>query len=219
MVTALLKTFRTLLRPYFLGMLLLSLAATALAFGVLFLIIVYVLSATAFVSTGWLDLVLDWTAGFGAGVLAWFLFPALLPLVASFFLEQIAGRIERREYGLAEPPSLAFWPEVLAGLKFAGLALFLNLIAVPLYLVAPLFPFVYYPLNSYLLGREFFETVAGRHVGRKAANGLRRQHRTPVLLSGLMIALGATIPLAGLFAPFASVALMVHLYQRLKIRV
>ena len=81
MLAALLKTFRTLVRPYFLGMLLLSLSATALAFGILFLIIMYVLSATAFVSTGWLDLVLDWTAGFGAGVLAWFLFPVLLPLL------------------------------------------------------------------------------------------------------------------------------------------
>lgn len=218
MVGALLKTLRTLVRPYFWSMLLLSLAATALAFGILFSIIVYVLAATAFVSTGWLDVVLDWTAGFGAGILAWFLFPALLPLVASLFLEQIARRIERREYGLADPPSPAFWPEVIAGLKFAGLALFLNLMALPLYFAAPLFPFVYYSLNSYLLGREFFETVAGRHVGRKAATSLRRQHRTSVLLSGLAIALGATIPLAGLVAPFASVALMVHLYQTLQTR-
>ena len=132
------------------------------------------------------------------------------------FLEQIAGRIERREYGIANAPLLAFWPEVAAGLKFAGLALILNLMALPLYFVAPLFPFVYYSLNSYLLGREFFETVAGRHVGRRAANAFRKQNRTLVLMAGLIIALGATFPLAGLFAPFASVALMVHLYQRMK---
>lgn len=218
MLVTLLKTFRTLARPYFLNMLLLSLAATVVVFGILFMIVGYLLTATAFVSTGWLEVILDWTTGLGTGVLAWFLFPALLPLVASLFLEQIAGKIERREYGLSNPPSPAFWPEVLAGLKFAGLALILNLIALPLYLLPVLFPFIYYGLNSYLLGREFFESVAGRHVGRKAANILRRQHRVPVLLSGVIIAICATIPVAGLFAPFASVAMMVHLYQTMKIR-
>jgi CysZ protein len=215
---ALLKTFRTLGQPYFLNMLLLSLVVTAAAFGVLFLMVGYLLSATAFVSTGWLEVILDWTAGLGAGVLAWFLFPALLPLVASGFAEQISGRIERREYGLDEPPSLAFWPEVLAGLKFAAISLACNLIALPLYLNPVLFPFLYYGINSYLLGREFFETVMGRHVGRQAANAFRRRHRLPVLLSGLVIALCATLPLAGLFAPFIGVALMVHLHQTMSAR-
>ena len=170
MLAALFKTFRTIGRPYFWNMLVLSLLVTAVAFGVLFLTVGYILSTTAFVSTGWLDTILDWTAGLGTGVLAWFLFPALLPLVASLFLEQIAGRIERREYDLEPLPSLPFWPEVLAGLKFTGVSLLLNLIALPLYLVPVLFPFVYYTLNSYLLGREFFETVAGRHVGRREAS-------------------------------------------------
>ncbi|MGI9450921.1 MAG: EI24 domain-containing protein [Geminicoccaceae bacterium] len=219
MFAALLKALRTLAQPYFLNMLLLSLAVTVVAFGILFLIVGYLLSATDFVSIGWLEVILDWTAGLGTGVVAWFLFPALLPLVASLFLEQIAGRIERREYGIANPPSLAFWPEVLAGLKFAGLSLILNLIVLPLYLIPVLFPFVYYSLNSYLLGREFFETVAGRHIGRKAADALRRQHRTPVLLTGVIIALCATLPVAGLFAPFASVGMMVHLYQAMNNRV
>lgn len=213
MFAVLLRTFRTIGRPYFLTMLLLSLVVTAVAFGVLFVIVGYLLSATAFVSTGWLETILDWTAGLGTGVLVWFLFPVLVPLVASFFLEQVAGRIERREYGLETTTSLPFWPEVLEGLRFAGLSLLLNLMALPFYLVPVLFPFIYYGLNSYLLGREFFETVAGRHVGRKAANGLRREHRLKVLLSGLIITLCATLPIAALFAPFVGVAATVHLFQ------
>ena len=213
MLAALFKTFRTIGRPYFWNMLVLSLLVTAVAFGVLFLTVGYILSNTAFVSTGWLDTILDWTAGLGTGVLAWFLFPVLLPLVASLFLEQIAGRIERREYDLEPLPSLPFWPEVLAGLKFTGVSLLLNLIALPLYLVPVLFPFVYYTLNSYLLGREFFETVAGRHVGRREASILRREHRLQVQLTGLIIAVCATLPLVALFAPFIGVAVSVHLFQ------
>jgi len=216
MFAALLKTFRTISRPYFLTMLLLTLLVTAAVFGIFFLIIGYLLNATAFVSTGWLDTVFDWTAGLGTLILAWFLFPVLLPLVASIFMEQIAGRIEQREYGLEVPPSLPVSQEVVAGARFAGFSLFLNLISLPLYLIPPLIPLVYYGLNSYLLGREFFESIAGRHMGRKAANALRRQHRLLVLISGLMIALCATIPLATLIAPFIGVVVTVHLVQTLK---
>jgi uncharacterized protein involved in cysteine biosynthesis len=215
MLAALLKTLRTIGRPYFLTMLLLPILVTAAAFGVFFATIGYLLSATAFVSTGWLDMILDWTAGLGTLILAWFLFPALLPLVASIFLEQIAGRIELREYGIEAPPSLPVSQEVVAGAKFAGLSLFLNLIVLPLYLIAPLIPVIYYGLNSYLLGREFFESVAGRHMGRKAANTLRREHQLLVLFSGLMIALCATLPLATLIAPFIGIAVTVHLVQAL----
>ena len=215
MFAALLKTFRTMGRSYFLTMLLLPLLVTAAVFGVFIVAIGYLLSATAFVSTGWLDVILDWTAGLGTVVLAWFLFPALLPLVASIFLEQIAGRIERQEYGLEDPPSLPVSQEMVAGAKFAGISLSLNLASLPLYLIPPLIPAVYYGLNSYLLGREFFESVAGRHMGRKAANALRREHRLLVLFSGLMIALCATLPLATLIAPFVGVAVAVHLVQAL----
>ncbi len=216
MFAVLLKTFKTISRSYFLTMLLLTLLVTAAVFGAFFLIVGYLLNATAFVSTGWLDTVFDWTAGLGALFLAWFLFPALLPMVASIFLEQIAGRIEQREYGLEDPPSLPVSQEVIAGVKFAGFSLLLNLVSLPFYLIPPLIPVIYYGLNSYLLGREFFESVAGRSMGRKAAKDLRRQHRLAVLFSGLMIALCATIPFATLIAPFIGVAVMVHLVQTLK---
>ena len=167
MVAVLLKTLRTIGKPYFWTMLLLSLVVTAVTFGLLFVAVGYLLGATAFVSIGWLDTILDWTTGLGTGILAWFLFPALLPLVASLFLEQISGRIERREYDLAPPPSLPFWPEAIGGLKFAGLSLLLNLLALPLYLIPVLFPFIYYGLNSYLLGRGVFRNGGGAPYGTK----------------------------------------------------
>jgi uncharacterized protein involved in cysteine biosynthesis len=215
MFATLVKTFRTIGSGYFLTMLLLPLLVTAAAFALFLVAIGYLLSATAFVSTGWLDAVLDWTAGLGTVVLAWFLFPALLPLVASIFLEQFAGRIEREEYGVEDPPSLPISQEMMAGAKFAGLSLSLNLASLPFYFIPPLIPVVYYGLNSYLLGREFFESVAGRHIGRHAANTLRRENRLLVLCSGLMIALCATLPLATLIAPFVGVANAVHLVQAL----
>ncbi len=215
MFAALFKTFGTIGQPYFLTMLLLPIVVTAIAFGVFFLAVGYALTATALVSTGWLDTVIDWVAGLGTLVLAWFLFPALLPLVASIFQEQMAGRIETQEYGLQEPSALPVSQEVVAGAKFAGYSLFLNVIILPLYLIPPLIPVIYYGLNSYLLGREFFESVAGRRIGRQQAMALRRANRLPVLCAGLMTALSATLPLATLIAPFIGIVVTVHLVQAL----
>ncbi len=197
-------------------MLLLSLGATALGYAIFFFGLKFVLENTVFVSIGWLEFVLDWLAGIGTGILAWFLFPAILPLIASLFLEQIASRIEKREYGIENVPSLPFWGEVMSGLSFAAIALGLNLIVLPFYLFPLLFPFIYYPLNAFLLGREFFETCAARHVGRREAREIRKSFRFSVLLAGGMLVALANIPGVNLFAPFIGVAIMVHLYQRMR---
>lgn len=217
LATVLAKTLRTLTSAYFVKMLLISLAATGAGYAVFFYGIIWILGNTAFVSIGWLDWVLDWFAGIGTGVLAWFLFPAILPLIAAMFLEQIADRIEIREYDIKNPPSLPFWGEVASGASFAAFSLFVNLLLLPFYLFPFLFPFLYYPVNAYLLGREFFETCSARHVGRKEARELRKAYRFNVMLAGGLLVVIVNTPVLNLFAPFIGVALMVHLYQRLKV--
>lgn len=216
--TSVLKTLRTLRTGYFMKMLLLSLAATGIGYVIFFYGIVWLLGSTTFVSISWLEWVLDWFAGIGTGILAWFLFPAILPLIASMFLEQIAGSIERREYGMEKAPSLPFWPEVANALSFAAFSIFINLLLLPFYLIPLLIPFLYYPVNAYLLGREFFETCAARHVGRREAREIRKSYRLGVMLAGGVIVAATNIPGVNLFAPFIGVAVMVHLYRQLALR-
>lgn len=210
------KTLNTLRSGYFLKMLLLSLLATGAGYAIFFYGIVWALNSTIFVTIGWLEWVLDWLAGIGTGILAWLLFPAILPVIASLFLEQIAGSIEKREYGMAETPSLPFWPELMSSLSFAGFVLFINLILLPFYLFPVLIPFLYYPVNAYLVGREFFETCAARHMGRREARELRKSYRFAVMLAGGALVGITNIPIANLFAPFLGVAIMVHLFLLLK---
>lgn len=216
LLKALLKTSRTLLSGYFMKMLLLSLAATGVAYAIFFYGIIYLLGVTSFVSIGWLDWVLDWFAGIGTGLLAWFLFPAILPLIASMFLEQIAGRIEGKEYQMEKVPALPFWGEVANGLSFAAFSIFVNLLLLPFYFFPLLFPFLYYPVNAHLLGREFFETCAARHIGRREAREVRKSYRFGILLAGGVLVGLTNIPIVNLFAPFIGVALMVHLFRQLK---
>src|SRR3546814_18267334 len=65
--------------------------------------------------------------------------------------------------------------------------LILNLLVLPLYLVLiwipPLNLLLFYLLNGYLLGREYFEMVAVRRLDLAAAKRLRRAFRGQVILA------------------------------------
>ena len=48
----------------------------------------------------------------------------------------------------------------------------------------PLIPFVFYALNGYLLGHDYFEFAALRRLEPAAGRALRRQHKSRVLCAG-----------------------------------
>jgi CysZ protein len=64
-----------------------------------------------------------------------------------------------------------------------------------------------------LLGREFFELVALRHLSRPAVDSMRKRHATGILGAGIVIALLAMIPVVNFFAPLFGAAFMVHVFQ------
>ncbi len=207
------RTLITMAKPYFLRLMMLCAGITLAGFLALSIFVGIALSQISLFQWGWLDTLADVTGTLFTVVAAWFLFPIVVSLIATVFQEQVANVIDRQEYGEAPSQSLPFLPELLHGLRLAGLALGLNLLALPLYLTVVLFPFVYYPLNGYLLGREFFEMVAARYVGRAEATALRKRHRAKAFLGGLLIVLMATLPGINMIAPFAGIALMAHVYR------
>ncbi|MDE3060080.1 MAG: EI24 domain-containing protein [Pseudomonadota bacterium] len=159
---------------------------------------------------------LPWVGSIGSAAIAWLLFPGIMPVIASFFDERIAALIESRDYPGSASHEPAFWPELLHDMRFSALTILLNIIVLPLYLFPVLFPFVFYGLNGYLLGREFFVMAAKRHMPVGEAEALRRRHGRSVLIAGILLALLATVPVVNLFAPFWGIAVMVHLYHRLR---
>jgi CysZ protein len=72
--------------------------------------------------------------------------------------------------------------------------------------------------NGWLLGREYFELVALRHVERREATLLRRRFGPSIMLAGTLLALLSMIPLLNLVAPLFGTALMVHLFRHLRTR-
>ena len=71
-------------------------------------------------------------------------------------------------------------------------------------------------LNSYLLGREFFESVVGYHTGKPEAMILGQRNRKAMYGGGLTITLITLIPVINLFSPILATVWMVHVYHQLK---
>ena len=139
-----------------------------------------------------------------------------MPIIVNFFDERIANLIERADYpNTPQAASRPFWPEFLHDMRFTGIVIMLNIIVLPLYLVPLLNIFIFFGMNGYLLGREFFMMVARRHIPIAEAEALRIKYRNTITLAGAALTFLATIPLLNLIAPFWGIAVMVHLYHKL----
>jgi CysZ protein len=73
---------------------------------------------------------------------------------------------------------------------------------------------VFFVANGYLLGREYFEFAAMRHLPINEAKALRRKNGMTVFVGGLIIAGVMAIPLVNLLTPLFATAFMVHIYKR-----
>ena len=152
-----------------------------------------------------------------------FLFPSVMLLTMSFLLEEIAGAVDKRYYpGQPTPREQPKGEMVVGALSFAGTTLLVNLLALPFYLILLFLPpfnlFIFYGLNGYLLGREYFELVAQRRLDLAATKSLRRGFRVRVFMAGVIIAFILTIPLLNLVTPIIATAFMLHIFERLRSR-
>ncbi len=155
----------------------------------------------------------SWLSGMGATLLAYFLFPGIMPIFVNFFDNRIASLIEARDYPAAAPIDPPFWPEFRHDVRFSLMAVSLNILALPLYLVPVIGQVIFYVLNGHLLGKEFFVMVARRYRPLPEALALRKKQSRIVFSGGVLLTILATIPVLNLFAPFWGIAVMTHLYH------
>lgn len=214
MIRALIKAVQQVSDPRARRVIWLSLAAAAAVFLLLWLAVGFVLANTALFAIGWLETAFDWLGGLATGILTWLLFPAAISAVIGMFLEEIAAAVEDRHYPGREPPhGLGPGDTIMATLRFLGVMLVLNLMMLPFVLTGPLFPFVFYGVNGYLLSREYFELVAFRRMSRADAKALRKRNAFRLFVAGVMIAFLLTVPVVNLLAPIIATGMMVHLFE------
>ncbi len=144
----------------------------------------------------------------------------MFPVAAAFvglFIDQIADAVEARHYpDLGEPHRLGLWQELRAGVTFAAFVLAVNAVALVFYLVSgPFAPLVFWAVNGFLLGREYFELVAARRLGPEGVAKMRRRHRLAVWLAGTLMAVPLSVPILNLVVPLVGVATFTHMFHRL----
>lgn len=216
MVEDALDSFARIFSPPFRGVMLKSLALTlgvlALAWLGLDRLALYFAGA----APAWLASALSVLVGLGLVIgLAYLAAPAA-SVVASFFLDEISGAVER-----AVDPAGAPGRPVPAGagalfsLRFAGVSLLVNVAALALWLAPGVNLAVFFGANGYLLGREYFELAAMRFLSPPEARAMRSHFAVRVFLYGLVVAGFVAIPLLNLFTPLFATALMARLHKRL----
>ena len=149
-------------------------------------------------------------------VLSIFLMIPVASAITSMFLDDVAAAVEAEHYPhLPQPPRVGFGEALRDTANFLGVLVFVNVVAL---LFLPLYwfiaPFVFYLINGYLLGREYFTVAAMRREGRAGAKALRKQHRGEIWLAGVLMAIPLSIPLMNLVIPILGAATFTHLYHR-----
>ena len=146
-----------------------------------------------------------------------FLMVPVASLFTGLFLEQVADAVEAKHYAhLPAADKVSFRDALVDSLKFFGLLIVVNLLAIVIYLLSTvLAPVIFWIVNGILLGREYFQLVAMRRLGRKGANALRKKHRPTIWLAGFLMAVPLSVPLVNLFIPVLGVAVFTHIFHKL----
>lgn len=181
------------------------------------------LAADAFTRLG----VENWLGGGAGQVLAvlpalvagWLLFMAVALAVTQFHADAVVETVEARHYpdraACARPLGLA--REAWLGLRGAGRALLLNLVALPvalLLVVTGIGPFLVFGfVNAVVLGRELTDLVRLRYEGSGSLLAADLPRGTRWLLGGACVALLA-VPFVNLLALVIGAAAATHLVHR-----
>jgi len=126
-----------------------------------------------------------WAAGFGIVALSIVLAPAVSMIVGGALFDVAAARVEKAIE--ATPGRMVPIGEGLAnGFRIGLPALGLNLIAIPFYFVPLINLVVFFWLNGFLMGREYFALAAVRHMSWDEAKQMRRRAPLSFFLIGLV---------------------------------
>jgi CysZ protein len=165
----------------------------------------------------WLNDLLSVGSFFFMMLLSVFLMVPVASAITSMFLDEVAAAVEAKHYpGLPPVPGLSVWEGVKDTVNFLGVLITANVLALVLYVMfPPAAPFIFWGLNGFLLGREYFTLAAARRVGLIEAKRLRRRHGATIWAAGVLMAMPLSIPLVNLLIPILGAATFTHIFHAL----
>jgi len=146
----------------------------------------------------------------------WVLFRVIAIGVIGIFADEVVEAVEAKHYpgAYANARHVPVARSLRMGLGSGLRAILMNLLAAPVYLIAlPAAPFVFFIVNTWLLGRDLGDMVAVRHMPAKDLARWRRRTRfRRWMLGGVGTAL-FLVPGLNLLAPIIGAAMAAHAFH------
>lgn len=220
---ALMRGWGDLLRPRVLRLVAMGIGLTILLFvtlqaGVFW--VIRLLAPDSF-SLPWIGPVeighaLSWSSLALFPIMGFFLMAPVAAAFAGLFTENVAEAVEEIHYPDRRGKGLDFMDGLLESLAVMAAVLgvaILSLILTPF--LGPIAPIILYAANGWLLGREFFQMAARRHLPEEQASALRKANSGRITMAGALVAVALTIPLVNIAVPLLAAACFTHLYHLL----
>ncbi|MFT4014258.1 MAG: EI24 domain-containing protein [Paracoccus sp. (in: a-proteobacteria)] len=220
-IRALVLAWRDLLRPRIFGVVLLGVGLTLLLFVALQALTVWAVQyfAPQTLTLPWIGPVpvnaaLSWGSLLLFPVMSIFLMAPVAAGFAGLFAERVADAVEDVHYPAARGLPVDFWDGLLESLAVLGAVLGVTLLTLALTpFLGPLASVLFYLGNGWLLGREFFQMAARRHLHEPQATALRKARMTQATVLGVLIALLLTVPVLNVLVPVLAAAGFTHLFH------
>ena len=168
----------------------------------------------------WIDDAIGWGSAILVAVLSTFLMIPVASAITSMFLDTVAQAVEDKYYpNLGPAEDIPLTDAIRDSIGFLTVLIIANLLALVLYVFfSPAAPLIFWGLNGFLLGREYFTLAAIRRVGRKQAKVLRSRYAGTIWMAGFLMAIPLSVPLLNLVIPIVGAATFTHLFHRLSQR-
>ena len=168
----------------------------------------------------WVDDLTSWASLLLMIVLSVFLMVPVASAFTGIFLDDVAEAVEAKHYPtLPKVRPIPVLDQIRDSIGFLAVVVGVNLVALVLYfIVGPFAPLLFWAVNGFLLGREYFQMAAMRRLGRKGARALRRRNGLTVFVAGLLMAVPLSFPLVNLVIPILGAAVFTHLVNGLVAR-
>lgn len=164
----------------------------------------------------WIDDLLSWGSILLMIGLSVFLMVPVASAFTGLFLDDVAEAVEAQHYpGLPPAAGTAFLDGLIDSVNFFGVLIAVNALALLAYFfVGPFAPVLFWAVNGYLLGREYFTLVAMRRLGRPGAAAMRRRYGGRIWVAGVLMAMPLSIPVVNLLVPLLGAATFTHLFHK-----
>ena len=165
-----------------------------------------------------LNKLISWAVGIILFITASAVLGPLMVVLGGIFSEEIAHHVEKKHYpNRVGHRSVGIAESIKTGGHLLLKSLIVNILLIPIYIVGGFFPIIsvliFFGVNGYLLGREFFEIVASRHIGRDDRVLFWKANRGGSIFIGVFIVCLSTVPLLNLISAMLGMIITTHFFQ------